>query len=406
MKEQGIRCMAISEKIQGFLSGSSWIRKMFEEGVSLKRQYGAENVFDFSLGNPNLEPPARFKELLRHVAGEDIPGMHGYMPNAGYLETRDAVASYLSREHGVSLSAEHIIMTCGAGGALNVILKALLDPGEEVIIPAPFFVEYRFYVDNSGGITKLVKTREDFSLDLGAIGDAFTEKTKIVLINSPNNPTGKVYDKATIGGLAALLEEKCRVYGRDIYLVSDEPYSDIVYDGVKVPSILSASKNGILASSYSKGLSLAGERIGFIALNPKIAGVEEVINGMILCNRILGFVNAPALMQRIVARMHGERVNVEEYKRKRDMLCDGLSSLGYQFTRPEGAFYLFARTPIEDDVAFVRALQRRKILTVPGSGFGGPGHFRIAYCVDDATIINAMEGFGQTLREYLQCLTP
>ncbi|OIP91680.1 MAG: aspartate aminotransferase [Syntrophaceae bacterium CG2_30_49_12] len=393
--------MTISKKIQGFLSGSSWIRKMFEEGLSLKLQYGAGNVFDFSLGNPSLEPPARFKELLRDVAGENISGMHGYMPNAGYAETREAVAFYLSGEHSVPLSAEHIIMTCGAGGALNVILKTLLDPGDEVIIPTPFFVEYRFYVDNNGGITKLVKTKEDFSLDLGAMGDAFTEKTKIVLINSPNNPTGKVYNEATIRKLTAIIEEKCRVYGKDIYLVSDEPYSDIVYDGVKVPSILSACKNSIIASSYSKSLSLAGERIGFIAVNPENANLEDVINGMVLSNRILGFVNAPALMQRIVARIQGERVNVEEYRKKRDMLCDGLSSFGYQFTRPEGTFYLFVRTPIEDDVEFVRALQKRKILTVPGSGFGGPGHFRIAYCVDDATIINAMEGFGQTLKEYL-----
>ncbi|MDO8784702.1 MAG: pyridoxal phosphate-dependent aminotransferase [Syntrophales bacterium] len=393
--------MTISKKIQGFLGSSSWIRKMFEEGVNLKKQYGAENVFDFSLGNPSLEPPPRFKELLRDVAGKDIPGMHGYMPNAGYPETRGAVASYLSGEHGVHLSAEQIIMTSGAGGALNVILKTLLDPGDEVIIPTPFFVEYRFYVDNSDGVTKLVKTKDDFSLDPEAMGDAFTEKTKVVLINSPNNPTGKVYNEATIKELAALIEEKSREYGKEIYLVSDEPYSDIIYDGVKAPSVLSACKNSIIASSYSKSLSLAGERIGFIAVNPKIVSVEELINGMVLSNRILGFVNAPAMMQRIVGRMQGERVKVEEYKRKRDMLCDGLSSFGYRFNRPEGAFYLFVRTPVADDVEFVRALQQRKILTVPGSGFGGPGHFRIAYCVDDATITNAMEGFGQTLKEYL-----
>ncbi|MFA4917061.1 MAG: pyridoxal phosphate-dependent aminotransferase [Syntrophales bacterium] len=395
--------MAISKKIQGFLGSSSWIRKMFEEGVSLKNQYGAANVFDFSLGNPNLEPPLRFKELLRLVAGKDIPGMHGYMPNAGYPETRSAVASCLRKEHGVlSLSAEHIIMTCGAGGALNVILKTLLDPGDEVIIPAPFFVEYRFYVDNSGGITKLVKTKEDFSLDLGEIDITFTEKTKVVLINSPNNPTGKVYGEATIRELTALIEEKSRLYRKDIYLISDEPYRDIVYDGVKVPSIMSACKNSVIASSYSKSLSLAGERIGFIAVNPEMADAVEVVNGMILCNRMLGFVNAPALMQRIVSGMQGERVDVEEYRRKRDMLCDGLSSFGYRFTRPEGAFYLFVRAPIEDDIEFVRALQRRKILTVPGSGFEGAGYFRIAYCVDDATIINAMEGFRQTLKEYLK----
>ncbi|MFH1081554.1 MAG: pyridoxal phosphate-dependent aminotransferase [Pseudomonadota bacterium] len=392
--------MAISKKIKGFISQSSWIRKMFEEGVNLKKQYGEDHVFDFSLGNPNIDPPTSFREHLSRISGINTPGRHAYMPNAGYPETRAAVAAYLGRGHDVALSAEHIMMTCGAGGALNVILKTLLDAGEEVLTPAPFFVEYRFYVDNAGGTLKTVKTKEDFSLDLEAMADALNENTKIVLINSPNNPTGKVYDDASIRKLADLLREKSRALGKTLYLVSDEPYSEIVYDGIQVPSILKAYADSMIATSYSKSLSLPGERIGFIAVNPNIFEIDEVISGMVLCNRILGFVNAPALMQRVIADIQGMRVDVSEYKRKRDLLCDGLAACGYEFHKPEGAFYLFPKSPIPDDVAFVRALQKRKILTVPGSGFGGPGHFRIAYCVDDKTIVNAMDGFAETMREF------
>jgi aspartate aminotransferase len=388
--------MAISTKIQGFMSQASWIRKMFEEGDNLKKQYGAENVFDFSLGNPNVEPPSRLEELLHQAADSVIPNKHGYMPNAGYQDTRKAVAEHLTEVHGISLSFNHVIMTCGAGGALNVILKALLDPGDEVVIPAPFFVEYRFYVDNAGGITKTVKTQSDFSLDLKAIAEAVQEKTKVVLINSPNNPTGKVYDEHSIKELAALLREKKRG-GQDIYLISDEPYSEIVYDGLSLPSILAAYDNSIIASSYSKSLSVPGERIGYLAVNPSVADAESVIDGAILCNRILGFVNAPALMQRVIAKLQGAHVDVEEYRRKRDLLCDGLSSLGYRFHKPEGAFYLFARSPIDDDVAFVKELLEERIIAVPGSGFGGPGYFRLAYCVQDKTIINAMDGFRKAM---------
>ena len=392
--------MAISKKISGFIHQSSWIRKMFEEGIKLKQQYGADRVFDFSLGNPNIEPPPDFKEYLVRMVENNAPGMHAYMPNAGYPETRAAVAHYLNQNHEVALSGEHIIMTCGAGGALNVILKTLLDAGDEVVTPTPFFVEYRFYVDNAGGILKTVKTKENFALDWEAMAEAINERTKILLINSPNNPTGKVYDAASIRKLAALLEEKGRALGKVIYLISDEPYSEIVYDGVQVPSILRAYPNSIIATSYSKSLSLPGERIGFIAVNPKIIDLAEVIGGMVLCNRILGFVNAPALMQRVIAGVQGMRVDVSEYKRKRDLLCDGLAACGYDFQKPEGAFYLFPKTPVPDDVEFVRALQQRKILTVPGSGFGGPGHFRIAYCVDEQTIINAMDGFSETIKEF------
>jgi aspartate aminotransferase len=392
--------MVIAKKVHGCMTQASFIRKMFEEGVRLKQKYGAENVFDFSLGNPNLDPPEAVKARLRELVSADIPGKHMYMPNAGYPETRAAVASEVSGFRGVALTADQIVMTCGAGGALNVILKTILDPGDEVIMPAPFFVEYRFYADNAGGVSRIVPPREDFSLDLDAIRQAVTEKTKAVLINSPNNPTGKVFDEASIRGLAALLTERGRELRRKIFLISDEPYSEIVYDGMEVPSVMEAYPHSFIASSYSKSLSLPGERIGYIAVNPAMAGLEEVMGGLTLCNRILGFVNAPALMQRAIAGLQGVRVNVETYRKKRDLLCDGLASVGYRVRKPEGAFYLFLPTPIADDVLFADALRKRRILTVPGSGFCGPGHIRIAYCVDDATILGAIDGFGEVLKEF------
>lgn len=392
--------MAIATKINGFISQASFIRKMFEEGARLKERYGADKVFDFSLGNPNLSPPNAFNEELKRIASAEIPGKHMYMPNAGYPETRATVAAALSSARGVALTANQIVMTCGAGGALNVILKTLLDPGDEVIIPAPFFVEYRFYVDNAGGYSRIVPTRDDFSLDLEAIRESVTERTKAVLINSPNNPTGKVYDEESVSRLAALLLEKGKVLNREIYLISDEPYSEIVYDEVTVPSVLAAYPHSFIATSYSKSLSLPGERIGYIAVSPAIVGIEEIMGGLILCNRILGFVNAPALMQRVIASLKGATVDVNTYRRKRELLCDGLTSAGYRLKKPQGAFYLFLPTPIADDVCFADALQKRRILTVPGSGFCGPGHIRIAYCVDDATILGSMEGFAEVLQTF------
>jgi len=392
--------MAIAEKIQGFITQSSWIRKMFEQGIQLKREFGDENVFDFSLGNPNVDPPEELKKELRLVVGEDIPGKHAYMPNAGYPETREAIADFLSLEHDLTLLRDHIVMTVGAGGALNVIFKTILNPGDEVLIPAPYFVEYRFYVDNGGGVTRVVPTHDDFSLDLKAIEGGINEKTKAVLINSPNNPTGKVYDAAAIHALATIMSRKAREYGNIIYLVSDEPYRDIVYDGIAVPSILKAYPNSLMAFSYSKSLSLPGERIGYIVAHPECEHILDIMGGLVLCNRMLGFVNAPALMQRVIARVQGMKVDVEIYRRKRDLLCDGLASVGYTVKKPEGAFYLFLKAPIDDDVAFSRALQKQRILTVPGSGFGGPGYIRIAYCVNDDTIRNAIPGFGAVLKDF------
>ncbi len=390
--------MAVSKKIEGMITKSSWIRKMFEDGIRLKQQFGAENVFDFSLGNPNVPPPPELKKAILEVAKDERPGVHGYMPNAGFSATRAAVATKLSRDHGVPLSADHVIMTCGAAGALNVILKTLLDPGDEVIVPAPYFVEYQSYVDNHGGAVKLVKSKGDFSLDLWAIEEAVTEKTKAVLINTPNNPTGRVYDEASIRALASLLEDKGNKIGHPIHLISDEPYDKIVYDGVKVPSLLKAYRHSLIANSFSKTLSIPGERIGFIAVNPAIDSLEQLLGGLVMCNRTLGFVNAPAFIQRVLPKVLHVEVNAAEYQRKRDLLCDGLAACGYEFTKPEGAFYLFPKSPIADDVEFVRALQKKNILTVPGSGFGAPGYFRIAYCVDDATIVNAMKGFGEVIR--------
>ena len=391
--------MAIAKKIKSSIAHSSMIRKMFEEGIEMKKKYGADKVYDFSLGNPNVEPPDEFKKELKKIAEEIIHNKHGYMPNAGYQETRQAIAAKINKTHGLKLDSDHVIMSCGAGGALNVIFKSLLDPKDEVIVPVPYFMEYNAYIDNYGGILKKVKTTKDFSLDVAAIAAAVNDKTKAILINSPNNPTGKVYSKPNIADLARMLVKKSKELKKAIYLVSDEPYSEIVYDKVKVPNIFSAYKNSIIAYSYSKTLSLPGERIGYIAVNPKIEDAEDLINALILCTRICGFVNAPAMMQRVVARLLNTKVEVNVYKRKRDILCAGLKKAGYKFEKPQGAFYLFVQSPIPDDVKFVKKLLEKKILVVPGSAFGCPGYFRIAYCVDDATIVNSIKGFAEAIKE-------
>jgi len=382
------------------MSGSSWIRKMFEEGARLKAEHGAENVFDFSLGNPNLEPPEIFRKVLKNTVTSLAGTDHGYMPNIGYHHVRKSVAEYLCKEHHVQVSENDVIMTCGAAGALNVILKAILDAGDEVITPAPYFVEYQFYADNHGGILKTVPTKPDFSLDLKAIHAAITEKTKAVLINSPNNPTGQVYSKDSLDELGTLLKAKGKRLNRTLYLISDEPYRKVIYEGYTVPSIFNSYNESIIATSYSKDISIPGERIGYLVVHPGASFKEELIGGMALANRILGFVNAPALMQRVVASLQGASTDISAYARKRDLLCDGLANCGYDFIKPPGAFYLFPKTPVPDDVAFVKELQKELILTVPGSGFGGPGHFRIAFCVDDETIINALPGFKRTMEKY------
>jgi len=389
--------MAVAGKMLQFMESASWIRKMFEEGTRLKKIYGEENVFDFSLGNPNVPPPDMVKAKLLELVQRDEAGMHAYMPNAGFPQTREAVSAYLCRELCISMSSDHVIATCGAAGALNITFKALLDPGDEVLVPAPYFVEYTFYVDNHGGVLKTVPSLEDFSLDMEGIERAIGPKTKIVLINSPNNPTGQIYPDSAIRSLGELLTEKSRQYGRTIFLVSDEPYRKIVYDGCSVPCIFQHYPHSIIATSYSKDLSLPGERIGFVAVHSGAEEAARLVGALSLANRILGFVNAPGLMQRLVAELQGICVDVEIYRRKRDQLVSGLKSFGYDLIVPPGAFYLFPKSPLPDDVQFVRLLQEENILVVPGSGFGGPGHFRIAYCVDDGTIERAMPGFQRAM---------
>ena len=393
--------MTVAKKIESAIKKSSWIRKMFEEGVRRKRLFGNDNVFDFSLGNPVIEPPNEFKRILKKLANDKGTGRHAYMPNAGYEETRKAVADYLADHNQGRPSSSDVVMTVGAGGALNIILKTILDPDDEVIISSPYFVEYNFYLDNHQGMPVVVNTRSDFSLDLNAIEKAFTEKTKAVLINSPNNPTGRVYSEEELRKLAGLLNQRGQRLGRPVYLISDEPYRKIVYDDIEVPSIFNLYRESFVATSFSKDLSLPGERIGYAAVNPDISEKSLIIDGMILANRILGYVNAPALMQRAITELLDVSVDVSLYQKKRDMLCAGLSSLGYQYIKPQGAFYLFPESPIENDAEFVSALQEENILTVPGSGFGCPGHFRIAYCVNDSVIEGAMKGFGNVINKYI-----
>lgn len=385
--------MAVARRMLDYMERSSWIRKMFEEGARLKKIHGEDKVFDFSLGNPNVPPPELVKQKLRELAARDEPGMHGYMPNAGLAETRQAVSAYLCTEYCVSMAQDHIIATCGAAGGLNIILKALLDPGDEVLVPAPHFVEYGFYSENHGGTLKSVPTREDFTLDLDGLEQAIGPKTKVILINSPNNPTGQIYSEEEIKLLGELISRKNYELGHIIYLVSDEPYRRIVYDDCRVPCIFAHYENSLITTSYSKDLSLPGERIGFVAVNPSADEVQKVLGALTLANRILGFVNAPGLMQRLIVELQGICVDIGIYRRKRDRLVSSLKAFGYELVVPKGAFYLFPKSPLADDVQFVRLLQEENILAVPGSGFAGPGHFRLAYCVDDRTIEGALPGF-------------
>jgi len=389
--------MPVAKKIKDFIERASWIREMFEAGIRLRAEVGDDNVYDFSLGNPDLEPPAEFKTVLRELVEDPTPGTHRYMPNAGFPEVRRQVADFAGQEYGLKFTADDIIMTVGAGAALNVALKTVLDPGDEVIVPRPYFVEYNFYVDNHNGVIKLADTNPDFTLNLDKIAAEATDKTRAVLINSPNNPTGAVYPEENLRDLSRLLEDIGSKAGRPVILISDEPYRKIVYDGVTVPSVFAHYQYVVCATSYSKDLSLAGERIGFLAVHPEVPEKGRFLGGLILNNRILGYVNAPALMQRVVGRLQGKSVDISIYRKRRDMFVQGLREAGYELNVPQGAFYLFPRSPIEDDMAFVRELQKENILAVPGVGFGGPGHFRLSYSVPDVVIEKSIPGFKRVL---------
>lgn len=390
----------ISSKIKDRLANSSMIRAMFEEGTRLKKIHGADKVFDFSLGNPDPEPPAEVKAALRELANSEIPGMHLYMNNAGYTEVRETVADKINRETGLQLTFNNIVMTVGAGGALNVVLKTLLNPGEEVIIFAPYFVEYTSYIDNHGGRTVIVNTdSKTFLPDPGLLKSKITPNTKAVLINTPNNPTGVVYGKDILKAIAKVLEEKGKEYGHTIYIISDEPYRKLAYD-VEVPNILTIYRNAIMIDCFSKSLSLPGERMGYIATSPDAEDVDTLMSGLIYCNRVLGFVNAPALFQKVIAKTIDSSVDINVYKERRDLLYNGLTSLGYECVKPDGAFYLFPKSLIADDVEFKNRAVKYNLLIVPGSGFGGPGHFRLAYCVSLETIKNSLPAFEALAKEF------
>lgn len=392
----------ISSAIATSMKSGSWIRRMFEAGIALKRQHGENAVFDFSLGNPDLPPPPVVAQGLRDLADKvDQPFSLGYMPNGGYPWARAALAEHLRKEQGVALTGDDVVLTCGAAGGLNSFFKSVLDPQDEVLALAPYFVEYGGYVSNHNGVFRTVPTRPDtFSLDVEAIAAAITPRTRAVIINSPNNPTGQVYSKDELVALAAVLEAASTKHGRPIFLVADEPYRFLAFDGVEVPSVLPLYRYAVVASSFSKNLSLPGERVGFIALSPLMEGRSELVDGLFLSNRILGFVNPPVVGQHLMRAALGTQVDASIYARRRDAMAKVLSDAGYEFLMPKGAFYFFPKAPGGDDVAFVNTLMKYLVLAVPGSGFGGPGHFRLTFCVDESVILRSAPGFAKAIAEY------
>lgn len=393
--------MPVAKAISEALGSQSLIRKMFEEGLKLKKQHGADKVFDFSLGNPDVDPPPAFHRVFLKLAEEDKKGSHGYMPNGGYPDVREAMARKTSEEHAVTIDGSHIVMTCGAAGAINVVFKSILNPGDEVLVSRPYFLEYRPYTKNFGGVLVEVDSLPDFNLDVNAIKAKLTPKTAAVLICSPHNPTGRVYSAGIIAGLAKVLEEHGKACGRMPYLIADEPYRELVYDGKKVPPVLPAYSESIVVTSYSKSLSLPGERIGFIAVSPNISDKDSLINAFIYANRILGFVNAPALMQRIVAELTYAKVDMDIYSARRAAFMKVLDDAGIKYSMPDGAFYLFCKVPDgTDDATFVDHLKEYLILGVPGSAFGAPGWMRFAYCVDEKIIQASGPAFKKAMENW------
>ncbi len=386
--------MPIADKMVKMVEAASMIRKMFEEGIRLKEKFGADNVFDFSLGNPDVPPPAVVKDTLLELIN-DTNTSHGYMPNPGYPQVRQAVADYLNKEYNVGMTADLVVMTVGAAGALNYVLRALINPGDDILTPAPFFVGYNQYAFIAGANLKTAKSKPDFHLDLDGIESSITENTRVLLINSPNNPTGVVYNKEELIQLGKILDAASEKYGKRIYLISDEPYRKIVY-GVEVPSMFDVYDHTILLTSYSKELSLAGERIGYLSIHPKAEDAQIIAAAAGVANTMM-YVNAPALFQQVVGKLQGVSVDVEIYRKRRDMFSEGLKEAGYEFDVPEGAFYLFPKSPIADDIKFAAILKENNILVVPGTAFGGPGHFRISYAVPDETIKGSFAGFKKAI---------
>lgn len=381
--------MPVSTTVAQQLQNASWIRRMFEEGIKLKAERGAENVYDFSLGNPDPEPPQPVMDALRKVVAENHPRSHAYMANAGFPEVRAAMAARLSRATGLDYTAGHILMTVGAAGALNTLLKAILDPGDEVVILAPYFAEYLFYISNHGGKAVVAETREDFSLDLDAVAAALSPRTKAILINTPNNPTGAVYSIADLKALEILLSERAP----QALVISDEPYKAILYDGNRQPEVSSHITRSVVVNSWSKQWAVPGERIGYLAISPRVAEADELAGACAFTQRVLGFVNAPAIWQWVAREVEAASVELAPYQEKLDLLCEAFTRIGYRFTRPGGSFYVFPQTPIPDDVAFVQMLQEEGILAVPGRGFGRAGHIRLSLTLPLDELKRSLPGF-------------
>jgi len=392
--------MPIATKITESMRHSSWIRKMFDAGIVLKKRYGADRVFDFSLGNPDVPSPAAFDQALVTEAQKTGAHRHGYMPNKGYTETCTAIAEVLEKESGLPFTAEQVLMTCGTAGAINVIFKTLLDPGDEVMVIAPYFTEYDFYIDNHQGRKVMVQTTADLLPDLDDLAAKITTRTKILVINSPNNPTGRIYSAHLLTEIGKLLTRSNQTRQSPIYLLTDEPYKKIVFDGKRCDTAFRFYRHTIMATSFSKDLSLAGERIGYLAVSPLIEDNATIIAAAAFCNRVLGFINAPALMQRVISHVLNERVDVALYQRRRDLIYNGLVEIGYEVIKPEGAFYIFPKSPIPDDVVFINALQENLILATPGVAFHRPGYFRISFAVPEREIIGALPGFAKVFKQF------
>lgn len=392
----------ISERMKSFVEGSSVIRAMFEEGKRLASIYGADKVYDFSLGNPNVPAPVEVNQAIKDIVDEEESTyIHGYMSNSGYEDVRGAVAKSLNKRFGTNFNESNIIMTVGAAGGLNVILKSLLNPGDEVIAFAPYFGEYRSYVGNyDGKLVEVSADTEHFQLNLEEFEKKINENTKAVIVNNPNNPSGVVYSEETIIKLAEIMDKKQKELGIEIFLISDEPYRELVYDGVVVPYLTKYYDNTIVGYSYSKSLSLPGDRIGYLVIPDEVVDSEQLKSAANVATRILGYVNAPSLMQRVIARCLDVEVNVEPYNKNRELLYGSLKEYGFECIKPQGAFYLFVKSPVADEKVFVEAAKKRNILVVPGSSFSCPGYVRIAYCVAYETIVNSLFGFKELAKEF------
>lgn len=390
--------MSISNIVREQIKQGSWIRRMFEEGIRLKEEHGADSVCDLTLGNPYLDPPPEFLVALRQVVEDERPGVHVYMQNSGYPETRDRVAGRLKEEFDLPFTRDNVVMTVGAAGALNVILKSMVEPGDEVILVSPYFCEYGFYISNHQGTKVVSPATPDFLPDLADLERRITPRTRAVIINSPNNPSGRLIPARTLEALGELLRRKSREIGHAIYLISDEPYRRLLFDGLEYVSPLRFYEDTLVAMSHSKDLSLAGERIGYLAISPRCRDAADLFDAAIFLNRTLGYINAPALMQRMLSRIEVIRPDVAVYQAKRDILYGALKDMGYHVVKPEGTFYMFPRSPLPDDLDFIKVLQDRLVLVSPGTGFECPGFFRISFCVDDSVIERSLSRFEDALK--------